>query len=99
MILIKYFYKNSNGFRQLESEAKLKDSLDVILQKAKLYNQDTSNDIYIREVRDLDVSPPHTYILNYEPVNTFKKVKVKAKNQSLGGSIFTSVYAIPYGDI
>ncbi len=101
-IEIKYMYKKYNefGYKETESiqQVRTKDYSKYIA-KAKTYNQDYENELYISEVRDLSQTPRHTTCLGYTAVpNELKEVRLKArdlKHSSLGGNAFQCIYLIP----
>ena len=69
------------------------------INKAKAYNQDCENELYISEVRDLSQTPKHTTCLGYTsgPVelNEFRLKGRDLKYSSLGGNAFQCIYLIP----
>ena len=68
-IKVKYTYKLSD--RQTESVQTLKNrNYNSVVAKAKTYNKDTDNDIYISEITNLDAEPRHTTCLGYTPKDT-----------------------------
>ena len=95
-VLIKYYYKNGSG---LADEHKLNISFKEAEQKAKTYNEDTSNELFIKFITDLNTSnPTYSKCLNYTS-KQLTKVRVKAENGGLlQGSIWDNVYMIPFGD-
>lgn len=101
-IEIKYMYKQYNefGYKETESiqQVRTKDYAKYI-NKAKAYNQDCENELYISEVRDLSQTPKHTTCLGYTsgPVelNEFRLKGRDLKHSSLGGNAFQCIYLIP----
>ena len=101
-IEIKYVYKQYNkfGYKETESiqQVRTKDYAKYI-NKAKSYNQDCENELYISEVRDLSQTPKHTTCLSYAAVplelNEFRLRARDTKYSSLGGNAFQCIYLIP----
>jgi len=101
-IEIKYMYKQYNAFGYKETESiqqvRTKDYAKYI-NKAKSYNQDCENELYISEVRDLNQTPKHTTCLSYAAVplelNEFRLRARDTKYSSLGGNAFQCIYLIP----
>ena len=101
-IEIKYMYKKYNefGYKETESiqQVRTKDYAKYIA-KAKTYNQDYENELYISEVRDLSQTPRHTTCLGYtaSPIklNEFRLKPRDLKHSSLGGNAFQCIYLIP----
>tara|TARA_B100001939_G_scaffold69886_1_gene58297 strand:- start:684 stop:998 length:315 start_codon:yes stop_codon:yes gene_type:complete len=97
-IKVKYTYKLSD--RQTESVQTLKNrNYNSVVAKAKTYNKDINNDIYISEITNLDAEPRHTTCLGYTPkdtkANDFNLRAKDFKYSQLGNDAFNCVYLIP----
>jgi hypothetical protein len=102
MIQIKYIFKerNQNGSRQVESIQTVKsNNYKDYINKAKDYNKQTSNDLYISEVTHCNVSPRQTTCLGFTrietPLNDFNIKARDLKYSQLGNNPFNCVYNIP----
>ena len=95
-ILIKYYYKNGSG---LADEHKLNISFKEAEKKAKIYNEDTSNELFIKCITDLNTSKPrYSKWLNYTS-KELNKVRIKPQNGGLlEGSVWDNIYMIPFED-
>ena len=66
MIKITYVYKtlNENGEREIESVQTIKSKdYSKYVQKARKYNSDLDNELYISQVKDCSQTPTHTTCL------------------------------------
>jgi len=102
MLEIKYVYKilNENGDRVLESVAKIKSkNYAKYIEKAKAYNEDIDNDLYIAEVKDLSQTPTHTTCLKQarlsKTTNDFNLRAKDLKYSQLGNNPWDNPYLIP----
>tara|TARA_Y100000114_G_scaffold25367_1_gene21067 strand:- start:361 stop:690 length:330 start_codon:yes stop_codon:yes gene_type:complete len=97
MLKLKYCYKDSN--RTVESIITLKHrNYEKTIEKARKYNEDINNDIFIAEITNLNIKPKHTTCLDYYVEPSRPYIKLKAKNNILGNNPFDCIYAIPYED-
>lgn len=101
MLIITYTYKNFNeqGFRDTESVVKVKSkNYTKYLDKAKKYNQDCENDLFISEITDTSQSPRHTTCLPYTLPTGLRQVNLRArdlKHNPLGNNPWECIYALP----
>ena len=102
MLKIKYIFKerNENGLREVESIQTVKSKqYSKYVSKAKRYNEDTSNELYISEVINCNVTPRHTTCLGFTrietPLNDFNIRARDLKYSQLGNDPFNCVYNIP----
>ena len=102
MLEIKYVYKtlNQNDDRVLESVAEIKSkNYAKYIEKAKAYNKDTENYLYIAEVKDLSQTPTHTTCLKQarlpKTTNDFTLRAKDLKYSQLGNNPWDNPYLIP----
>lgn len=102
MIKITYVYKtlNEQGEREIESVQTIKSKdYSKYLQKAKEYNEDLDNDLYISEVKDCNQSPTFTTCLKQaraeKTTNDFNIRARDLKYSNVGNNPWDNVYLIP----
>lgn len=101
MLIITYTYKtfNEQGFRDTESIKKVNSkNYTEYLDKAKKYNEDCENDIFISEITDTSQLPRHTTCLTYTLPTGLRQVNLRArdlKHNPLGNNPWECIYALP----
>ncbi len=68
------------------------------LDKAKKYNEDCKNDIFISEITDTSQSPRHTTCLPYTLPTGLRQVNLRArdlKHNPIGINPWECIYALP----
>jgi hypothetical protein len=102
MIQIKYIFKkrNENGSHEVESIQNVNsNNYKDYINRAKNYNKQTSNELYISEITHCNASPRHTTCLGFTRIeSTLNDFNIRARDlkySQLGNNPFNCVYNIP----
>jgi hypothetical protein len=102
MLKITYVYKilNEQGEREIESVQTIKSKdYSKYVAKAREYNSDLSNELYISQVQDCSQTPTHTTCLTQvraeKTTNDFNLRARDLKYSNVGNNPWDNIYLIP----